>query len=167
MKSTSEKVTVVTYSSDVLPEVSSTIESHGDTIAWADAHEVVWKIVNASKSAPYGWKSSTYIGWAQGNPSVAAMLARVEAFRRELEHPVESLWSWRAHFTLERYGSKGFKGGFFTQYDAQHQRGCVQLHARDARGGHQSVRGVVRRFAWEVRDARGEDRGCGRAAVRR
>lgn len=127
MKSTSQAVTVVTYTSEVRPDVTSTNESDADTIAWADANPVAWKIVTSHKSAPYGKKSCFYIGWAQGSDSNAAVLCRIGMLLQEGRERRDSIWGWRARFTLKHYEDKQFKGGFFQQFDGEYDRGCMSL----------------------------------------
>ncbi len=131
MKSESEYIEVRTYTSDVVPDVSSTSAADAPIIAWADAHPVVWKIVIGSKSAPFGKNASTYMGCQRGD-STGAILGRLATFMDLIERSgqgeqEDSLWTWRARFTLNHYGDKGFKGGVFKQFDGTYERGCIDL----------------------------------------
>jgi hypothetical protein len=38
-----------------------------------------------------------------------------------------SIFPWRARFTLDHYRDKGFRGGFFQQWDASFPRSCLTL----------------------------------------
>lgn len=114
------------YSSDVAEGVSTTDEALRDVIVWADANPTVWKIVTATRSAPFGRNASTYLGYARGS-SPESTLLRAEAFKHALEGP-PSFFRWRAEFTLKHYGSRGFRGGFFRQYDTDgYSRRCCAL----------------------------------------
>jgi hypothetical protein len=133
MKTNERTVKVVTYASEVCPEVTSERESDGEIIAWADAHPAAWKIVTTSKSGAFGKGSSDHMGWAQNSDSPSAILDRIQTLRRAIEGNGDitadrnEFWRWRATFTLEHYGKKGFKSGFFQQFDGQYPRGCVTL----------------------------------------
>lgn len=122
----------IVHTSEVMPSVSGSSAYDAEVIAWADAHPVVWKIVTANKSAPFGKKSCTYMGCIQGRDDPVSVLDRVATFKYELERyqgqecPAE-FFSWRAQFTLDHYGKKGFRGGFFRQYDERYSRGCASL----------------------------------------
>ncbi len=123
---TTTTVTVRTYTSSVRPDVSSTSQYGREAIAWADANPVAWKIVTGHKSAAFGKNASTYIGWSQGGDSSSAVIERVATLRRAaLER--DSIWSWRARFTLRHYEDRGFKGGLFDQFDGQFKRNCITL----------------------------------------
>lgn len=120
MKTTARTVTITTYASTLHPEVTTESAALAPIIEWADAHPVVWTIVRGSKSKPYGKHASTYIGWAQGGDTPAAVLERVRAFSEELER--DGFFGWRACFTLDHYGDKGFKGGLLQQHDGSYDR---------------------------------------------
>lgn len=119
-------VTVRTFVSSVRPEISATSQYGRQAIAWADANPVAWKIVTGCKSAAFGKNASTYIGWSQGGDSPSAVIERVATLRRAaLER--ESIWSWRARFTLRHHDDRGFKGGLFQQFDGQFVRNAIAL----------------------------------------
>jgi tRNA/tmRNA/rRNA uracil-C5-methylase (TrmA/RlmC/RlmD family) len=42
-------------------------------------------------------------------------------------HDRDSIFVWRAKFTLEHYQDKKFTGGFFQQHDAKYPRSCLTL----------------------------------------
>jgi hypothetical protein len=127
VKRTESNVVVVTYSSDLHPEVTSTSDVDGPVIEWADANPVAWKIVTTHRSAPFGKKSSTYMGWAQGKDTPAAVIHRLTILREVLTGDKDDFWRWRARFTMEHYHDKSFKGGFFKQFDEKYSRGCCDL----------------------------------------
>jgi hypothetical protein len=115
----------IVYSSSVLPKVRTTNEELSRTIAWADGLKVVWKIVSSSRSAPFGKNASTYLGFERGD-SPAAVLARAHTMRELFILP-DSIFAWRARFTITRYEDKGFRGGYFQQWDGAYYRGCLYL----------------------------------------
>jgi len=127
MKRSESTIKVVTYASEVHPEITTTSEPDAAVIAWADNHSVAWKIVLGHRSAPFGKNSVTYVGWAQGGDSPEAVLSRLSTLLQEGRRKPPSLWSWRARFTLEHYEDKGFKGGLFHQFDGDFNRGCCSL----------------------------------------
>jgi hypothetical protein len=130
MKTTERTTVERVYTSDILPNVQTTLADLGEIIRWADENPVIWKIVTQNKSATFGKGSSTYIGWAQKSDSMSAVLERALTFHRELEKTranVRDFWRWRARFTLEHYGQKGFRGGFFQQWDGTYDRSCAHL----------------------------------------
>lgn len=49
-----------------------------------------------------------------------------ELLKNEIERD-DPFWGWRAKFTLKHYGSKGFRGGYFQQFDGKYSRGCADL----------------------------------------
>ena len=117
------------YASEAHPEIETESKELGDVIAWADAHPTAWKIVTGTRSAPFGRESSTYMGFQRG-PSPQAALARVTTLMKQakaVDGSSDSIFSWRARFTLEHYGDNGFKGGFFVQHDGQYERGSLDL----------------------------------------
>jgi len=42
-------------------------------------------------------------------------------------HGPESIFVWRAQFTIKHFQDKGFRGGFFQQHDAKYPRSCLTL----------------------------------------
>jgi hypothetical protein len=124
VKTLKEQITITRYVSDVDPALVSESPIIAETIEWADANPVVWKIVRGTRSAPFGKNASTYLGSGRGDsPSSAIYRAghlRAESLRKDF-------WGWRARFALEHYGDKGFRGGFFQQFDGQYNRGCCDL----------------------------------------
>jgi len=116
------------FQSEIMSVVETTDSELAKAIEWADANPVVWKIVTGTRSKAFGRNSCEYIGWAQGNKSPEAILERVRHFRTCLVG-VNSvrIWGWRARFTLEHYRDKGFKGGFFQQWDENYPRACMML----------------------------------------
>lgn len=127
MRSEKKVVRTTLYISDVMPEVSTESAELAEVLAWADATPTAWKIVTSSRSAPFGKRSSTYMGWAQGSDSPSAVLERLATFRRELELPNDDFFGWKARFTLDHFGDKGFQGGLFQQFDGAYDRGCSYL----------------------------------------
>jgi len=131
----SQKVTVVHFVSEVLPDVSAEDPELAKTIAWADANPVVWKIVTGWRSKAFGRGSCEYIGWAQRSDAPAAILERARHFhscvdpdvRGGLDYRSRDIWGWRARFTFRRYQDKGFKGGFFQRFDGRYDRDCLTL----------------------------------------
>jgi hypothetical protein len=122
---------VTRYISDVVPEVVGDCEVDAEVIAWADANPVVWKIVMGTRSKVFGKNSSTYMGFERGD-SPTAVLARVSYLKDVTSAPDttslhENIFAWRARFTIEHYTDKGFKGGFFQQFDGTYDRGSMCL----------------------------------------
>jgi|SRR5271154_90094 len=134
MKRTEETQVLVWYASEVHPEIRTQHEDLAKVIEWADANPKVWRIVRENKSKAFGRESSTYLGCHRG-PSPFASLDRAAEFKRTIEndeglapaHRREEFWTWRAGFTLEHYGEKGFKGGLFQQFDGTYDRGCCYI----------------------------------------
>lgn len=127
MKSHEQVTRTQIFTSEMVPEVSTTHEGLAESIAWADANPVVWKIVMRTKSAPFGKNSSTYLGCARGS-SPGAILDRVTCFKHYVEDARgDSFFGWRARWTMKHYGAKGFRGGFFQQFDGSYDRGCAEL----------------------------------------
>jgi hypothetical protein len=132
VKSTAAQITVTTFASEIHPEVTSEHLEDGELLAWADAHPTAWKIVTGHKSAPFGKKSCTYIGWAQGSDAPSAIIERLRTFRsegrgREGSHPGSSIFEWRARYTMKHFEDKGFKGGHFRQWDGEYERHSLSL----------------------------------------
>jgi hypothetical protein len=121
-------LTVETYTSSILTDVSTQSESLAEVIAWADLNPVVWKVVTQNRSRAFGKSSSHYIGWAQGKDDPEAVLERARSLREEVQAPDHGpFWKWRARFTLEHYGHRGFRGDLFSQWDGKYARGCAAL----------------------------------------
>lgn len=138
MKRTESQITVVTYASSVHPEIETMSEGYADTIEWADAHPIVWRIVLETKSAAWGRTSSRYPGHGRGEEA-SAVLYRATVFREYYEHggvpanrgtilqPPYNFFQWSARFTFDHYKDKGFHCGFFQQFDGTYPRGCASL----------------------------------------
>lgn len=130
-----EHRTITHYVSEILPEVTTQDPDLGKTIAWADANPVVWKIVTNTRSKAFGRKSCEYIGWAQRSPAPAAILERARHFHTCVDPNVlggfhyrsRDIWGWRARFTFQHYGDKGFRGGYFQRFDGRYDRDCMSL----------------------------------------
>ena len=100
-------------------------------IQWSDEHSIVWDIVTKTRSKAFGRRSCLYIGWAQSSMAPDAILERVRHFKELADsksaYHNDSIFTWRARFTLEHYLDKGFRGGFFQQHDAKYPRSCLTL----------------------------------------
>jgi hypothetical protein len=144
------------YTSSVVPSISSEQDYDGETIAWADTYPVVWKIVMGTKSKAFGKGSSDYMGCGRDDSS-SSVIYRAAHFRSILRAHTDppravddsarargDFWTWRANFTLTHYADKGFRGGFFQQFDGTYDRGCVYLDYTPA-----TLDEVIERFlAW-------------------
>jgi hypothetical protein len=133
MKSAERIIRVTDYTSEVLPFVTTTNPALAAVIEWADANPVVWRIVTSTRSKSFGKNSSVYMGCSRGSEP-GQILDRVATFKHEVQRVAppgqtygNEFWRWRANFTLEHYDDKGFKGGFFQQYDGGYDRGCCYL----------------------------------------
>lgn len=122
---------VTTYTSSVMPEISTDHAYLADTIRWADkkANKHVWHIVTHTKSKAFGLGSCFYIGWAQNSMSQSAVLERVHNFYKECTNVCSKnpFHYHKARFTLKHYKDKGFTGGFFQQWDKNYPRSCSTL----------------------------------------
>jgi len=132
MKTTELTVRHRFHRSDVLPEVKTEHPKLAKVIAWADEHPQVWKIVTGTKSKAFGLGSCVYIGWAQRSMDSEAILERVRHIKELVDDPgrwgyCNSMFAWRAKFTLDHFQDKGFTGGFFQQRDANYPRSCITL----------------------------------------
>jgi len=132
MKTVTETITNIIYQSEFMPNVRTINPMFARTIAWADDHPVVWRIVTGRKSKAFGLGSCVYIGWAQKSKEPGAVLERVRHLHELGEgkcpyHDPNSIFVWRAKFTLEHYQDKRFTGGFFQQHDAKYPRACLTL----------------------------------------
>ena len=134
MKRSQETVTTTYYQSEVLPDVRTENAALGEIIAWADANPVVWKIVTENRSKVFGKNANLYYGYERGGGPEKALL-RAARFKEELERVYDpplsktrqDFWSWRARWTLENYAKKGFKSGYFQEWDEKFARGCTEL----------------------------------------
>ncbi|NUM55778.1 MAG: hypothetical protein HUU46_19225 [Candidatus Hydrogenedentes bacterium] len=120
------------YTSDDLPCIQTEDERLAKVIAWADGHPYVWQCVCGRRSKAFGKNSSVYIGWAQRSDAPSAILERArhlyELVHGEYPYASEnSIFVWRAKFTLEHFGDKEFTGGFFQQHDEKYPRSCLVL----------------------------------------
>ena len=132
MKTLEETTTTVVYRSEVLPAVHTTLPALALTVAWADDHPVVWSVVTGRKSKAFGLGSCVYIGWAQRRTEPDAILERARHVHELVEcrqpyYSPDSIFVWRAKFTIERFEDKGFTGGFFQQHDSRYPRSCLTL----------------------------------------
>jgi hypothetical protein len=113
--------TIRRWRSRVCPDIVTDREDQRPVLEWADAHPVVFKVVfRGSRSPAFGPGSCVYIGWAQRNPDPAAVLERVRTLyelanaRGLYAGQGDSIFCWRARFTIDHYGEPGFTGGTFT-----------------------------------------------------
>lgn len=132
MKAITETVTNTIYQSECLAKVHTLDPLLARTIAWADSHPVAWRVVTEHRSKAFGRGSCEYIGWAQKSMEPSAIFERVHHFHELVSntspyHNEQSIFVWRARFTMEHYQDKGFKGGFFQQHDAKYPRSCLTL----------------------------------------
>ena len=149
MKTVTETITNIICQSEILQDLRTTNPSYARAIAWADEHPVVWRIVTGHRSKAFGLGSCEYIGWAQKSMEPDAVLERawhlIElAEDRSPYHNPDSIFVWRAKFTIEHFQDKGFTGGFFQQHDAKYPRSCLTLDYTPA-----TLQEVLDRFcAW-------------------
>jgi hypothetical protein len=115
MRTEEETVKETWYISEAYPGIRTTNERDGSVIEWADKNVVIYDIVMERKSKAFGQDSSAYIGWAQKNNSTSAILEKMRAVKDETAR--DDIWGWRARFTLKHYKDKGFRGGYFQQWD--------------------------------------------------
>ena len=132
MKIHEQTVVRQTFQSEVQPDVTTNDPALAAVITWADENPVAWEIVMHKKSKAFGVGSSVYIGWAQRTLAPEAVLERLRTLKDLLEessngHPRNSIFRWRARFTIEHYRDKGFKGAFFQQHDERYPRSCLSL----------------------------------------
>lgn len=125
MERIEKQIVVVTYRSSLHPEIVTSDENAANyAIAWADERPVAWDVVRSCKSAARGRSSSKYMGCERGD-SPSGALSRVRTLRSNSER--DDLFGWSARFTMEHYRDKGFRGGFFRQFDGQYDRGAAVL----------------------------------------
>jgi len=120
------------FISETQPEILKTCPDFAEAIQWADDHPLVWDIVTKTRSKAFGRGSCVYIGWAQKSMAPDAILERLRHFKELVDgnspyHDADSIFRWRAQFTLTHYRETGFRGGFFQQHDAQYPRDCLTL----------------------------------------
>ena len=120
------------FISEKRPDVCTACPDFEPVIQWADDCPVVWHIVTGRRSKAFGLGSCVYIGWAQRSMAPDAILERLRHFKELIDgnspyHDADSIFRWRAQFTLAHYRKTGFRGGFFQQHDAQYPRGCLTL----------------------------------------
>ena len=132
MKTVTETITNIIYQSDFMQDVRTINPMFARTIAWADDHPIVWRIVTGRKSKAFGLGSCEYIGWAQRSTESNAVLERLRHMHELWEgkcpyHHPDSIFVWRAKFTIDHFQDKGFTGGFFQQHDSKYPRSCLTL----------------------------------------
>jgi len=132
MNTIDQVVSLRIYQSDVRHEVRTADPALARVIAWADQRPTAWRIVTGHWSKAFGLGSCEYIGWAQRSTAPEAILERARHFMDLVDHPgkwghANSIFHWRAKFTLEHYFDQGFTGGFFQQHDANYPRSCLTL----------------------------------------
>lgn len=131
MKIIKEPITIVSFQSEVYPEVFSYDARDRETIEWLDKNPIAFEIVTKTRSKAFGRKSCVYIGWAQNNNSVPAIIEKLRTLKGESEGTRFSLpgtiFQYRARFTLKHYKDKKFTGGFFQQWDENYSRDCLTL----------------------------------------
>lgn len=131
MKTAKEYITREWYKSESHPEIESSDERDREIIEWLDENPVVFKIVTKTRSKAFGRKSCVYIGWAQNNNSVGAVIEKLRTLKGESEgirfSPPGTIFQYRAQFTLKHYTDKGFTGGLFQQWNREHPRDCLTL----------------------------------------
>ena len=131
MKVIKEPITIVSFQSEAYPEIFSYDVRDRETIEWLDKNPVAFKIVTKTRSKAFGRKSCVYIGWAQNNNSIPAIIEKLRTLKGESEGTRFSLpgtiFQYRAQFTLKHYKDKGFTGGLFQQWDKDYPRDCLTL----------------------------------------
>jgi hypothetical protein len=114
------------YSSLLRPEIRTTRQDLVPVIDWADARHHVWTMLSErSKSKVWTANSNEYTGNAR-DMSPDAILHRAERLKMHSEER-DTIWGFRARFSVEHYQEKGFTGGFFQQWDGSYNRGCMML----------------------------------------
>ena len=117
-----------TYESEVVDFVKTRDRALAPVIEWADANPLVYRICTEARSKAWGDGSSKYLACEHGS-SPDAILARLRAFRRYLESPIEPerFETWSARHTLSIYTHKDFRSGFMKQFDGTYDRGCAYV----------------------------------------
>ena len=146
METNTKTIEITEYRSSAYPAYHSSDKADAAAIEFIDNNPVVMEIVTGDKSKAFGAGSCVYIGWAQHNNSVAAVLTKVKTLMRILSgvnagEREGTIWNWRAHFTLDHYSDEGFTSGFFQQHD-RFPRGCLSLDYTSA-----ALPEVVKRFS--------------------
>lgn len=126
MKTRIETVKVTHYISEVCAEINVTSERWADVIAWADKTPNVWDMVRGTRSKPFGRNSCTYLGSGRGTDP-EDICYRASVLQSFLDRQAGDFFAWRARFSLEHYRDKGFRGGFFQQWDGEYTRGCHDM----------------------------------------
>lgn len=125
MRTDTQYVKIVTYSSSVLPDVSTREPGLVPAIEWADDRPVVWKIVTEAKSKEYGRDGGEYLGIERGGGAHNALL-RASRFKDLVESCSSPYHRAKARFTLEHYGDgKNIKSDLLQQWDGEYYRGCT------------------------------------------
>ena len=128
MRTEERVVTTTVYRSETHPELWTEGPVYGEALAWLDANPIAYEIVSTKKSTTFGRGSSTYLGCYQTGSDRVSLVHRISVLRHyALEEPEDTLHGWRARFTLRHYKDKGFRGGFFQQWDGRYSRGCLDL----------------------------------------
>lgn len=137
MKIEKEMVAVTTYQSEKYAEIRSDAFADAEIIEWLDENPVAFNIVTGTRSEAFGRNSCVYIGWAQRNNSVEAIIEKLKTLRAEMQGRgcfrkgpptmAGTIFHWRAQFTFEHYKDKGFNGGFFQQWKRDYSSDCLTL----------------------------------------
>lgn len=135
MKTHVETVHRTHYVSEVHPEIDVTDACYVPIIEWADATPNAWAVVRERKSAPWGRDSCTYIACGRSDRPedvcyrAGQLMNYATLGRASAEHglPPDDFFGWRARFTLAHYRDRGFRGGYFQQYDGKYTRGGHDL----------------------------------------
>jgi hypothetical protein len=135
MKTYIETIKRKHFVSSVYPDIDVTDAGYVPVIEWADATPNAWDVVRENRSAPWGRKSSEYMGCGHGESAedvcyrAGHFMNYVTLGRASKLHGKsgDDFFGWRARFTLTHYKDKGFRGGFFQQWDGEYTRGCHDL----------------------------------------
>lgn len=136
MQVSQEKVIIRTYASESHPEVFSNDDRDREIIEWLDKNPIAFNIVTGTRSRAFGRNSCVYIGWAQRNNSVGAILQKLTRLKAEIEGRrcfsegtvmAGTIWDYRAQFTFRHYRDKGFQGGLFRQWIGEYSTDCLTL----------------------------------------
>ena len=131
MKIIKEPTTIVSFQSEVCPGIVSYDARDRETIEWLDKNPVALEIVMKTRSKAFGKNSCIYIGWAQNNNSISAVIEKLRTLKGESEgtrcSPPGTIFQYRAQFTLKHYKDKRFTGGLFQQWDENYPRDCLTL----------------------------------------
>jgi len=148
MKDHDHVVTEHWYESEVLPGVRTQNADWAKAIKWADEQQpVIYEILTQNRSKVLGGASNFFLGGqksvvyvrdAQGNKcreiDCDAVLSRLCQVYNTLTDPIRQIreapfdiFRWRIEFTLAHYHHKGFRGGYFQQYDEKYLRNSLDL----------------------------------------